>query len=100
MKNKIEEAVVEGKDGVVIRVEVSPNSKEVSFGYNKWRKAVEIRLKSPAKAGKANRELLGILGKSFGKVEILSGEKSRLKTVRVEGSKEEVIEKLVQLLNQ
>jgi len=98
MKDEIAEAVVEGKDGVVIRVEVSPGSKDVSFGYNKWRKALEVRLKNPARAGKANRELLEILGKIFGEIEILSGEKSRLKNVRVGGSKEEVVEKLVQLI--
>jgi len=99
-KSELAEAVVESGDGVVIKIEVTPNSKNVAFGYNKWRKAVEIKLKSPAKSGKANRELVEILNDLFGKAEILSGEKSRLKTVKVWGDKEEVLEKLLSLIDQ
>jgi len=100
VENSIEETLSESKDGVILRIEVTPNSKRVSFGYNKWRKAVEIKLRSPAKAGKANRELIGILSNLFGEAEILSGEKSRLKTVIVKGKKDEVLKKLKSLINQ
>ena len=72
---KVEDAVREAKDGALISVHVSPGSKEVSFSYDEWRRAVEVRIRSPAKEGKANRELLGILRQIFGEVELVSGEK-------------------------
>ncbi len=97
---KIEEAVIESKDGVLISVHVSPGSKEVSFSYDEWRRAVEVRIKSPAKEGKANRELLEIFRDLFGKVEIVSGEKSRSKLIKVGCSREEVVEKLRKLVHQ
>jgi len=99
-KSKLAEALSEAEDGVVLRIEVTPNSKKVAFGYNEWRRAVEIKIKSPAKAGKANRELVEILSSLFGGAEILSGEKSRLKTVKVLGDREDILEKLFSLINQ
>lgn len=94
----IEDAVSEGKDGTFVRVEVSPGSKKVGFGYNEWRKAIEVKVKSPAQSGKANRELLKLLSDVLGQAEIVSGEKSRVKTVKVSATKEEVLEKLERLL--
>ncbi|AIG99061.1 MAG: hypothetical protein XD40_1428 [Archaeoglobus fulgidus] len=91
---KVEDAVREAKDGALISVHVSPGSKEVSFSYDEWRRAVEVRIRSPAKEGKANRELLGIFRQIFGEVELVSGEKSRSKVLKVKGSKEEAVEKL------
>lgn len=99
-KSKLAEALSESEGGIVLRIEVTPNSKKVAFGYNEWRRAVEIKIKSPAKAGKANRELVEILSSLFGGAEILGGEKSRLKTVKVLGNREEVLEKLLSLMNQ
>ncbi len=94
----IEEAVSEGKDGAVVRIEVTPGSKKVGFGYNEWRKAIEVKVRSPAQSGKANRELLKLLSDLFGYAEIVSGEKSRLKTVKIGATKREVIEKLEELI--
>ncbi len=97
---KIEDAVKEGRNGVIIKVEVSPNSKQVGFGYSEWRKAVEVRIRSPPKEGKANRELLEIFRELFGEAEIISGEKSRSKLVKVGSSREEVVRKLRELVHQ
>ncbi len=96
--SKIEDAVKEVKDGVLISLHVSPGSKEVSFGYDEWRKAIEVKLKSPAKEGKANRELLSIFKEIFGEAEIVSGEKSRSKVLRVKGDKDIVVERLRELI--
>lgn len=96
--SKIEDAVKEVKDGVLISLHVSPGSKEVSFGYNKWRKAIEVKLKSPAKEGKANRELLNIFKEIFGDAEIVSGEKSRSKVLKVKGDRDSVVGRLKELI--
>ncbi len=94
----IEDAVIEAKDGTIVRIEVTPGSKKVGFGYNEWRKAIEVRVRSPAQSGKANRELLKLLSDVLGHAEITSGEKSRLKTVKIRATKEEVLEKLEKLI--
>jgi len=96
--SKIEDAVKEVKDGVLISLYVSPGSKEVSFGYDEWRKAIEVKLKSPAKEGKANKELLNIFKEIFGDAEIVSGEKSRSKVLKVKGDKDYVLERLKELI--
>lgn len=96
--SKIEDAIKEVKDGVLISLHVSPGSKEVSFGYDEWRKAIEVKLKSPAKEGKANRELLNIFKEIFGDAEIVSGEKSRSKVLKVKGDKDSVVERLSELI--
>ncbi|WP_456328936.1 DUF167 family protein [Archaeoglobus sp.] len=96
--SKIEDAVKEVKDGVLISLHVSPGSKEVSFGYDKWRKAIEVKLKSPAKEGKANRELLNIFKEIFGDAEIVSGEKSRSKVLKVKGDRDSVVGRLKELI--
>ncbi len=97
--SKIEDAVRETEEGVLISVHVSPGSKEVSFGFDEWRKAVEVRIKSPAKEGKANRELLSIFKDLFGEAEIVSGEKSRSKVLKVKGQKEDVVNRLRSLID-
>ncbi len=94
----VEDAVMETREGTIIRVEVTPASKKVGFGYNQWRKAVEVKVKSPAQSGKANRELLKLMSNLFGQAEIISGEKSRLKTIKVDAKRSEVIEKLEMLI--
>ncbi|MBO8179499.1 MAG: YggU family protein [Archaeoglobus sp.] len=96
--SKIEDAIKEVKDGVLISLHVSPGSKDVSFGYDEWRKAIEVKLKSPAKEGKANRELLNIFKEIFGEAEIVSGEKSRSKVLKVKGDKDSVVERLRELI--
>jgi len=75
------------KDGVLIDVEVSPNaSKTAILGYDRWRDAIKVSVKSPPKGGKANRELLEFLSDLFDcRVEILKGERSTRKVVILKG---------------
>lgn len=77
-----------GQDKTVIKVRVTPrSSQDLIAGYEDgiWR----IRLRSPPVGGKANKALREFLarklGISKGKVDIVSGRHSRLKSVRIEG---------------
>uniref|UniRef100_A0A7C3RAX7 UPF0235 protein ENW66_03295 n=1 Tax=Archaeoglobus fulgidus TaxID=2234 RepID=A0A7C3RAX7_ARCFL len=96
--SKIEDVLKDAEDGVLISLQVSANSKEVSFSYNEWRRVIEVKIKSPAMEGKANRELLSIFREIFGEAEMVSGEKSRNKVLKVKGDKESVLEKLRELI--
>ena len=84
----MEDAVCEAKGGVTINIDVSPGAKktEVIAGYNEWRKAIVVKVKSPPKGGKANAEIIREFEKLFGsKVEILKGQTSSQKVLFVHG---------------
>ena len=73
---------------MMLRLYVKPGSKGSGIeGYDPWREAYVIRLTSPPRKGKANRELVSILSEAFsveqGEVEIIRGHKDRLKEVRI-----------------
>jgi uncharacterized protein (TIGR00251 family) len=81
------------KEGITIDVEVMPNSsKSEIYGFNEWRKRIQIKVKSEAKEGKANKEVIQLLSQLFevpiNKVTIVTGAKSRNKTIGVEGISE------------
>lgn len=86
----ISDAIQGRRNGVLISLFVNPNSEESLFpaGYNKWRKAVEIKVSSPAEDGKANKEVVEVVSNFFSKsgkkVEIFSGVKSKRKKVFIE----------------
>ncbi len=82
----------------VIRVKVLPRSSmnRVS-GIDDG--IIKVKLTAPPVEGKANKALVQFIAKKLGKpkrdVEIVSGERSRLKSIRVHGiSIEEVMERL------
>jgi uncharacterized protein (TIGR00251 family) len=92
-------ALKETEDGILIDIEVSPNSaKFVISGYNEWRDEINVRITSAPQKGKANKEII----KEFSKltkapVEIVSGLKSHHKTLKVYGvSKMKFLEILIQ----
>ena len=93
-------ALTEGQDGVYIDVEVSPASASQSIrGYDEWRNRIRISLKAEPRDGKANAELVsmlgGILGISGDNIQITSGQTSGQKRVFVrDADKEQIIEKL------
>ncbi|AXV36839.1 MAG: YggU family protein [Methanobacteriaceae archaeon] len=78
-------AVSEVDDGILVDIDVSPNSKKFEItGYNEWRKRIEVNISSIPQKGKANKEII----KSFSKlthkpVEIISGHKSHQKTIKI-----------------
>ncbi len=71
---------------VVLTLHVQPGAKRSDFA-GKYGDALKLRLAAPAVDGKANAELVRFLADAFGvpqrNVEIVRGESSRAKVVRV-----------------
>ncbi len=82
--------------GIVI-LKIKPNSKKQAVGFKK--DMIQIYIKSPARQGKANAELLKFMHKILkvpeSEIKIKRGLSSRMKTLEVESlSREEIINKL------
>jgi len=94
----MEEAIHESRDGITINIDVSPGAKKTDIvaGYNEWRKAIIVKVKSPPKGGKANAEIIKEFEKLFGsKVEIVKGQTSSQKVLFVHGvTKQKALELL------
>lgn len=75
-------------DGCVLTVKVTPraNKSEIAGAESDW---LRVRLQAPPVDGKANAELAAFLAKTFGipkrAVELLAGDTSRLKRVKLHG---------------
>ena len=86
---EFKKAIRKHSDGAYIDLFVTPGSPSVVFpaGYNQWRKRIEIKICSPAKENKANREVLKTVATYFNKsdknIAIISGERSREKTLLI-----------------
>ncbi len=80
---------------VDIPLRVKPrSSRQAILGFNDG--VLQVALTSPPEGGKANKELIRLLGKSLGiapsRLKLVSGEKSRNKRVEIPGlSEREVI---------
>ena len=89
---KIENIVKKHKDGVTINLYITAGSRKTIFpvGFNEWRKCIEMNVCSKAQDNKANKEVLktiaGFFDKPFSNVLLVSGTKSREKTVLVKNS--------------
>jgi uncharacterized protein (TIGR00251 family) len=89
------------KDGILIHIEVKPGSKSQGFvGVDEWRGCIEVRVKSLAEKGKANRELIDFLASILSvpplKIAIIKGKTSRKKEIMIQGlSEKELIERLI-----
>ncbi len=86
------------ESGVEIRIKVSPrSSKSEVVGISDDR--LRIKLNSPPVDGAANKELIKLLSKIFGvaksSLELVRGDKSRLKTVLVRGKSADEIKELL-----
>ena len=75
-------------DGVVLTLHIQPGAKRTECA-GLHGEAMKIRLAAPPVDGKANEALIAYLAKTFGvpksRVELISGETSRAKRVRVDG---------------
>ena len=84
-----EAPVWETDSGIYVRVVVKLRSNERELVSEITDRAIVINLKSPAREGKANAELLKRVSKllhiSTGDVMIVAGHKSREKTIQVGG---------------
>ncbi len=92
LRNKLSE-------GVVLALEVIPNSKEFKIvGFNSRSQTLRIKTKSKARKGLANMEIERELKKSFNSsIKILSGFKSRKKRILILGERgkiEQLLENL------
>jgi len=90
---KCEEIVKKHKNGVTINLFVKAGSRKTIFpsGFNKSRKCVEMKVKSPAHENKANMEVLRTIAeffkKPFSKVILVSGAKKKEKIVLIKNGK-------------
>ncbi|MHA2358875.1 MAG: DUF167 domain-containing protein [Candidatus Thorarchaeota archaeon] len=89
-------AIWESESGTFLRVIVRPNSREKNFVAEISPEAILVNLKSPAREGKANSELVKRLAKvltiSTGNIRLVAGHKSKEKTLLVESLSPEDIE--------
>ena len=88
---KIDKIVKKHQDGAIINLFVTPGAQSVIFpaGINKWRRCVEIKVSSPPKENKANKDVIktiaDFLNKPVKDVFVLSGIKNREKTIFIKG---------------
>ena len=81
--------------GVILRLKVAANSSRFELEPCGTDDLLRVKVCSPARNGKANKELLKQLRNLFdAKVRILKGEKSNKKIVLVQAGSEKVAEKL------
>ncbi len=84
----MKDAIRQTEDGVILDIEISAGAKETGvFGYNQWRKRIEIKLSERAEKGKANAELVsflsGLFGVKSGNIRITSGLTNSKKSVKI-----------------
>lgn len=81
------QAMEEVEDGILVNIVVSTGAPCFSINsFNQWRKRIEIKVKSHPNKGKANQEIIQeISSLTHQEVEIVSGIKSRMKTVKIYG---------------
>ena len=93
-----EKVVWESDSGTFLKITVKPKSKKnifLEYGEDE----IVVNLKSPAKDGKANAELLKRLSKVFGlstgELKIIVGHRSKTKTIFIEGLSIEKVKSLL-----
>ncbi len=81
------QAIEEVEDGVLVDILVSTGASSFSINsYNQWRKRIKITVRSPPKKGKANQEIIQeFTSLTQHEVKIVSGIKSREKTIKIYG---------------
>lgn len=85
------DAVQPGDGGVRLLLEASPGAGHTRFpdGYNPWRSRLGVRVREPARNGKANQAVLeavaDFLGVRAAQVTLESGEADSRKTILVAG---------------
>jgi hypothetical protein len=102
----ISKSVKKHHDGAIINLFVTPGNQSTIFpaGYNKWRRCIEIKVNSPAKNNKANKNVIKTIAEFLDKpvedVFVVSGIKNRSKTVLIKGiSTEAISERLKESLD-
>jgi uncharacterized protein (TIGR00251 family) len=73
------------KDGVMIDIWVTPNSKKDGLMYDEGSKRLRVWTREPAIKGRANNAVLRKFSGIFGNCELVSGKLSRRKTILING---------------
>jgi hypothetical protein len=99
-QNTMVNAIWETARGTLVRVIVRPNSKEKKFVAHITPEAILVNLRSPAREGKANSELVKKLSKmlkvSSADISLVAGHKTREKTLLIVGiDAEQIANKLL-----
>lgn len=86
----MKDAIRQVEDGVILDLEISPGAKETKvYGYNTWRRRIEIKLSERAEKGRANAELISFLSGLFDvnsrNVRIIMGLTNSKKSVKITG---------------
>jgi len=104
--DNISKSLKKHHDGAIINLFVKPGNQSTIFpaGYNKWRRCIEIKVNSPAKNNKANKNVIKTIAEFLDKpvedVFVVSGIKNRSKTVLIKGiSTEAISERLKESLD-
>ncbi|MGD9588846.1 MAG: DUF167 domain-containing protein [Pyrinomonadaceae bacterium] len=81
--------ITETEEGIVFSVRVVPRASRSEIVGEQAEGAVKVRIASPPVEGAANAELVRLFAKTFGvaksDVEILSGQASKAKRIRIAG---------------
>ncbi|WP_455391912.1 DUF167 family protein [[Eubacterium] cellulosolvens] len=93
-------------DQVFLDVDITPNSAQPGLtGYNRWRDRLMFKIRSQARKGKANNELLLLLSDLLNvdskNLNIIKGEHSTQKTIELRGlDRGQVIQRIFEALNE
>lgn len=77
--------VTSGRDGVLIKVCVTPSAKRDALELNPWENSIKVKVAAPPREGKANTAVIRFFKNIFGNCEIRSGLASRRKTLIIRG---------------
>lgn len=84
----MKENILQARDHLTIKIKVEPRSSKSGI-VGPYGDALKVKLTSPPVEGKANKELIEVLAKGFSiakkDVEIISGQSSKNKVVRLNG---------------
>lgn len=101
--NDNEKYIIAGEQGIIFSVKLVPNS---SFNriVDYTNEYVRIKISAPPVENKANKELISFCSKLFdvnkSKIEIISGDKSKLKKILIKDRNfEEITQKLLFVIN-
>ncbi len=85
--------------GVLVRVRVRPRSKKSGLFFDFDENELTVNLRSPAREGKANSELLKLLARrlkvSTGSLRLVGGQRSKEKTILIEGVTGETVVRML-----
>lgn len=89
MNNIYSKAIISKPEGVHIKIYARPSAKKTEIDGLHGEDRIKIRIHAPPVDGKANEELLRFLAELFdcslSRVTLVTGEKSKLKTISISG---------------